>query len=40
MYAQIVHGGAIAVAFDESMGWLAHLVSRQCFTAYLKVNYR
>lgn len=38
--AQIVHGGAIAVAFDESLGWLAHIVAKQCFTAYLHVNYR
>lgn len=38
----IVHGGILALTFDESFGWLLHfgLKTSQAFTANLNVNYR
>jgi hypothetical protein len=38
----VVHGGILALAFDETFGWLLHfgLKSTQAFTANLSVNYR
>lgn len=38
----VVHGGILALAFDESFGWLLHagLNTAPAFTANLTVNYR
>ena len=41
-HPSVVHGGILALAFDESFGWLLHfgLKTPQAFTANLNVNYR
>lgn len=41
-HPSVVHGGILALAFDETFGWLLHfgLKTNQAFTANLNVNYR
>ena len=41
-HPSVVHGGILALAFDETFGWLLHfgLKTGQAFTANLSVNYR
>lgn len=39
-YANVVHGGIVAAALDECMGWTAsRAVQRMCYTADLSVRY-
>lgn len=34
------HGGIVAAVFDDTMGYLVHLLHRPAFTAWLRVDYR
>lgn len=36
----LAHGGVIAAAMDEGMGYLLHLVASPAVTAHLEVDYR
>jgi uncharacterized protein (TIGR00369 family) len=39
-YANIVHGGIVAAALDECMGWAAsRVIKRMCYTADLNIRY-
>src|SRR5690606_33126821 len=39
-YANVVHGGVVAAALDECMGWAAaRAIKRMCYTGELTIRY-